>query len=104
MNPCEKILPDNFVNVLRELVEMHGHQNKQSTYPSKLQNPGSPMIAHLLLTGKADTIHLSNSDFAIYVGDKCLCVKSFSYQGNRFDKILLSTGGRTVAEEVLASL
>jgi len=102
---CEKILPDDFVDVLRELVETYGRQNKQSTISLKVAKmQADPMIARLLLTGKADLIVSSDSDFAAYAGDKCLCVKSFSYQGNRFDEIILSTGDRTVAEAVLASL
>ena len=76
-----------------------------------------PMIACLLLTGKVDAIFSNDSDFAAYCGKKCLCIKDFhlvvwmgrnnneqELHGGIFGKIVLSTGDKSVADHVIASL
>jgi len=75
------------------------------------------MMACLLLTGKVDAIFSNNSDFAAYCRNKCLCIKKYKLvvqtgknnnerqmNGGTLARIILSTGDKSVADNVIASL
>jgi len=52
------------------------------------------MVAKLLLDGMADAIVLSDSDFAAYTREKCLCIKEYHYSYKdkaTINEIVLST-------------
>jgi len=63
------------------------------------------VIACLLLTDAADTIFSAHSDFVAYIGEKCLCMKSFCLsKDGKLDNIVLSTGDKSMANEVINCL
>jgi len=112
-NYIRNTLPMDFIDGLREQVHMLAEMNlpaKVSIKVAELQ--ADPMIAYLLLMGVADAVFSMDSDFAVYGGDKCLCVREFCFSNRsdkrrgdwKLEKIVLSTGDKTVIDNVLACL
>jgi len=104
---ASNVLDANFLEALM------GHVEYSSSLPLDgnislmvAKKQADPMIARLLLTGVADAIMSSDSDFAAYTGSECLCIKHFdlSTTENKIDNIELSTGDEDKASEVASCL
>jgi len=65
-----------------------------------------PMMVHLLISGIAEAIMSSDSYFAVYAGDKCLCIKDFDYSTKEttIDKIVLSSGDKDYGDYIISCL
>jgi len=100
---ANNMLPDDFIDVLREEVDCLKTQSLGGDVMLKIaQYQADPMIARIILEGKADAVVSNDSDYAVYLGRKCLCIKEYSYKirDGSIDKIILSTGDKFMADWV----
>ncbi len=69
------ILPMDFIDVLRVEVNNLATLNLPATVTFKVaEMQADPMVACLLIDGTANAIVSSDSNFAAYMGEKCLCI------------------------------
>jgi len=97
------VLPPNFIDGLQQQMEKLITLNLPASVVLKVaEKQADLMIAHALVTGMADAIVSSDSDFAAYAGERCLCIKKFkfSYKDGKIEEIILSTGEKEVANDV----
>jgi len=66
------------------------------------QYQADPMIARIILEGEADAIISSDSDYSVYLGKYCLCVKDYDYkvQDGSIDNFIFSMGDQLMADQV----
>jgi len=66
------------------------------------QHQADPMIARIILEGKADAVLSSDSNYSVYLGHRCLCIKHYEYRAtySTINKITLSTGDKVMADRV----
>jgi len=95
--------PDDFIDVFREELDCLKTQSLGGDVTLKIaQYQADPMIAWIILEGKADAVISYNLDYAVYLGQKSLCIKEYSYkiQDGSINKIILSTGDKFQADWV----
>jgi len=95
-------LPDSFACMLKKVKAMDTTNLTAKITFKAANKQANPMIAWLILTGSADIIMSNDSDFSVYCGDKCLCIKSFKFdhREKKISEMVLSTGDRRVANDV----
>jgi len=97
------MLLDDFIDVLREEVDCLKTQSLSGDVTLIIaQYQADPMIAQIILEGKVDAVISNNLDYAVYLGQKCLYIKEYSYKiwDGSIDKIILSTGDKFMADWV----
>jgi len=100
---ASSLLPDGFACILKEKIEATDTTNLTTKIMFKAaKKQADPTIAWLILTGSANIIMSNDSDFSVYCGDKCLCIKSFKFdhREKKISEMVLSTGDRRVANDV----
>jgi len=87
-NNTSNTLLDDFVDVLREEVDHLKTLSLDANVTLKVaQYQADPMIARIILEGKADAIISSDADYSVYLGQQCLCVKTMT---TRFKMVQLT--------------
>jgi len=80
-NGTNNALPDDFIEVLWEQVKHLKSLPLDANVTLKVaQHQADPMISRIILEGEADAIVSSDSDYSVYLGHHCLCIKGYKYR------------------------